>query len=362
MQRKINILFYIPKLHNGGAERITINMLRALDKTKFNISLAVITKEGEYFHLVPSFVKVYDLKSSKTILSILKLRKLILEIKSDIVFSTLIRSHIILDHVLLGIKKRPYMVLRSPTSPKQLLSHKKLSFLKRILLQKAYSNADLILAQTPEMKKELVKYHKINEDKIQVFINILDTDFIDEQIKDIENPFDCQKVNVVAAGRLSYEKGFDVLIKSFKKVVEQKSSFVLHILGNDCGEGDHLKDMTKELDLENNIKFWDYQKNPYKFFFFSDLFVLPSRREGLPNAVLENLYLKKPVIATKCTPFMDQMIKDGENGFLVKVEDQEALSKAILNYKNIRRDFEKFIQNTSDINTLFLSIVNKGRK
>ncbi len=358
IHKKINILFYIPKLHNGGAERMAINMLRTLDETKFNISLAVITNEGEYFHLVPPFVKIYNLKSSKTVFSVFKLRKLILELRPDIVFSTLIRSHIVVNQALHGIKRKPFMILRSPTSPKLLFSHKQLSFLKRMLLQKAYSNADLILAQTPEMKNELVQYHKINEQKIEVFINILDTDFIDEKIKNIENPFDSFKINVVAAGRLSYEKGFDILIKSFKTIVEENNDFFLNIIGNDNGEKEKLKTLVTRLSLENHVKFWDFQKNPYKFFFFSDLFVLPSRREGLPNAVLENLYLKKPVIVTKCTPFMNQLIEDGENGFLVEVEDQEALSKAIINYKKIKNSI-KFVQDTNDINMIFSNMLQR---
>lgn len=362
MKDKKKILFFVPKLHNGGAERFTVNILRSIDTALFKVSLVVITAEGEYFDLIPSFVKVYNLKSSKTVFSIFKLRKLILRLNPDIVFSTLVRSHIALDQALSGFKKKPYIILRSSSSPKLMQQHRKLSFIKNLLLQKAYNNADLILAQTPEMKNELEKYYKINKNKIQVFINILDTDFIDEQIKNIENPFNSKNINVVAAGRLSQEKGYDVLISAFKKIIEHNDKFFLHIIGNDNGEKGNLEYLVNSLHLQKNVKFWDFQKNPYKFFFFSDLFVLSSRREGLPNAVLENLYLNKPIVATKCIPFMYELIKDGKNGFLVDVEDKEQLSIAILNYKDIRRDSTKFIQNTSNINTLFSSIVNKGIK
>lgn len=358
MQKRIEILFFIPKLNSGGAERTVINILRSIDKTLFNVSLVLTSSGGEYFNLIPSFVKVYNLRSSKTIFSILKLRNLILQLKPDILFSTLIRSHIALDQALLGVSKRPYVVLRSPTSPKLLmLSHQKLNFIKRLLLQKAYNNADLILAQTPEMKNELEKYHKINEKKVQVFVNILDTNFIDASIINIKNPFNPKYINVVAAGRLSQEKGFDILIKSFKKVTEEDSSYFLNILGNDNGEKKKLEKLVTKLQLEKNIKFWGHQDNPYKFFYFSDLFVLSSRREGLPNAVLENLYLNKPIVATKCIPFMYELIKEGENGFLVNVDDYKQLSGAILNYRNIKGSSENFIQNKVNLNDLFLNIV-----
>ncbi len=354
--KKTKILFVLAQMLGGGAERVTINIIRILDRELFDIHLVVMSREGPSYEYLPDDITLHDLNVTKTMFSIFKLRNSILNIKPDIIYSTLFRTHQALYFALQGINDTPIVLMRSQNSPKLLLENNSLGYFSKFLLEKAYAKADFVLAQTPEMKNEIVKYHNINEEKIKVFLNPLDTDNIDEKIKNVETPFDKNCINVVAAGRLTKQKGFDVLIKSFKDVVETNREFVLHIIGEDLGEKEKLIEMTQKFSLVNNIKFLGYQKNPYKYFFFSDLFVLSSRWEGLPNAVLENLYLKKPVVATKCIPFMEQLIQENKNGKLVDVEDHIQLADAILNYKEIKMEFLNPKGTKKDLNDLFQSI------
>ena len=225
--------------------------------------------------------------------------------------------------------------MRSPNSPKLIIENNSLTNIKKFLLELAYKNADLIIAQTPEMRDEINRYHDIDLNKITTFLNPLDTETIDTQIKNIENPFNPKKINIVAVGRLHKQKGFDILIKSMKKVVNRNPNFFLHIIGKDKGEEENLKELINKLDLNNYVKLYGFQNNPYKFYYYSDLYVLSSRWEGLPNTVLENLYLEKPIISTRCIPFMDKLIQNNKNGILVKVEDVTSLADAIFNYKKI---------------------------
>lgn len=354
---KTKILFFLPNLNGGGAERVTINIMRILNKNLFDVHLAMIRRDGPASEYLPKDITIHNLNVSRTLFSIYKLRKKIVELRPDIVYSTVIRSHIILDMVLTALLYKPVFVCRSPNSPKLLLSNNELTPLVKFLLEKSYRHADVIVVQTPEMEEELVTYHHVDRNKIRVFLNPIDTDTIDEKIKNIDNPFNPEKINVVAAGRLTRQKGFDVLIKAFKKVVETDGNFLLHLIGDDHGDKDKLDRIIKESVLNNYVKFWGYQDNPYKFYFFSDLFVLSSRWEGLPNTVLENFYLKKPVVATRCIPFMDQLIHDNENGLLVDVENTEALAKAIINYKSIRITPSSFIQSKKAVNDFFYDLL-----
>ncbi len=337
----------------GGAERVTINILRMLDRNFFDIHLVIMSKEGPSFEYLPKDIILHDLNVSKTIFSILKLRKTIRNVQPDIIYSTLFRTHQAIYFALQGIKNKPIVLMRSQNSPKLLLENNRMGVFEKFLLEKAYIKADFVLAQTPEMKDEIAKYHHIDEKKIQVFLNPLDTDYIDEKVKNIQNPFDSRYINVVAAGRLAKQKGFDILIKSFKEIVENNNDFVLHIIGEDLGEKEKLVKIMQEYSLENNINFLGYQNNPYKYFFFSDLFVLSSRWEGMPNAVIENLYLKKPVVSTKCIPFMSELIKNKKNGLLVDVDNSKELAKAILNYKEIKLEFSDPMGTRKDVNSFF---------
>ncbi len=349
---KTRLMFFLPNLHGGGAEKVAVNILRILDANTYEIHLVLVEKKGDYLNLVPKNVTLHDLKVSKTLFSIVKLKAKIKEINPDVVYSSLLRTHIALYLSLMFIKNKPYIILRSPNSPKLLIDNNQLSGVMKFFIEKAYKKADLVIAQTPEMKSELNQYHKINPDKIKVFLNPIDKQLIDEKVHNCENPFNDKYINVVAAGRLTKQKGFDILIKSFNKVLSKNNNFRLHIIGNDDGEKEILLSLVDEFNLKSYINFLGFQDNPYKFFINADLYVLSSRWEGLPNTILENLYLKKPIVSTRCIPFMDKLISDGNNGILVDVEDENQLADAILNYKSIDINFiNESIK--SDVNQFF---------
>ena len=356
---KIKIIYYISTLEAGGAERVTVNFIRKLDRNIFDIYLILVEKRGSFLDLIPDYVKIIDLNSKKTLYSILKLRKEIKNIQPNIIYSTLFRTHIAIDLALIFMKKRPKTLFRSPTSPKILIERGELNWIMRLLIEKAYRGANKILAQTPQMRDEISKYHDINIDKIESFLNPLDTKLIDKKIENTLSPFDNSMINIVAAGRLSTVKGFDILLYAFNLVLKKNDCFFLHIIGRDGGEKRNLEKIAKELSIENRVKFWGFQDNPYRFFYYSNLFVLSSRREGLPNAVLENLYLKKPIVATRCISFMDELIDDKKSGFLVDVDDYIALSEAILNYKKIdmNRVESRKKAKSLEINSLLIDLV-----
>ena len=288
------------------------------------------------------------------------MRKTIKRIKPEIICATLFHNHIAIDLALIGLKDKPKTIYTSPTSPKIVLARKEISKSMKYFIDRAYKNATRVLAQTPEMKEEINAYHFINKNKIDVFLNPIDTEMIDAKTKSKPNPFDTAFINIVVAGRLSDVKGFDVLIHSMKVVLEKNVKFFLHIIGRDAGELSNLKALAIKLKVDASIKFWGFQENPYRFFYYSDLFVLSSRREGLPNAVLENIYIKKPVIATRCIPYMSELIDDGKSGFLVDVEDSDGLAKAILNYKELDPEKYDYMDKLTDVNIYFERIATKN--
>jgi len=352
--KKIVILFFVPQLVGGGAEKVNMNIMKLLDKKIFEVHLVVASLNASVYKSLPEDVIFHNLESSKTMFSILKLRNIVVSIKPDILFSSLIRGNIASMLALFGIRKKPYIIFRSPNSPKLLLENKQVGNIQKKLLEYSYRKADHVIAQTPEMKDELHIYHGIDEKKISVVLNPIDSENINQNIHNIKNPFDKKSINVVAAGRVTYQKGFDILIKSFQNVVKENKFYKLHIIGQ--GEGvelSTLKKLVNDLNLEEHVFFLGYQSNPYKYFYFSDLYVLSSRWEGLPNTILENLYLKKPIISTTCIPYISSLVQDGQNGFLVDVEDINGLSKAILNYKNLSLKFSKFSDPKIEINNFF---------
>ncbi|CAA6820472.1 MAG: Unknown protein [uncultured Sulfurovum sp.] len=362
MNIKVKIVFFLATLNAGGAERVTVTQIRQLDSSKYDIYLILVNKQGPFLELIPKEVKIIDLKKTKTLFSILSLRRVLKDINPDIIYSTLFRTHVALDLALINLKHKFKTIYMSPSSPKLLFLRKEIGFLMRYLIKKAYMNSYMVLAQTPEMKEEIARYHQIDKDKIKVFLNPIDTEMIDIQTTNIENPFNPKRINIVAAGRLSDVKGFDILIDALAKVLEENNNFSLYIIGRDAGEEDTLKKQAERLSISNYVNFLGYRTNPFKFFFFSDLFVLSSRREGLPNVVLENIYMKKPVIATRCVPYMSELIDDGVSGLLVDIEDANSLAEAILNYKKIDVEKYTYMQKIISVNEFFTDIFNERYK
>jgi len=357
---KKKILFLMANLEGGGAERVTTNIIRQLDNNQYEITLLMVKKVGVFLQEIPSTVFIVDMHSSKTIFSILKVRKFIKSYSPDIIYSTMNMTSIVLSLSLLGMDTKPYLVMRCPNSPKRIIEEGKIFILVKIFLEYAYSKADSIIAQTPEMKNELVCYHHVQEKKIKIFFNPIDKNSILKKITEINNPFDSKCINVVAAGRLTYQKAFDTLLYSFSEVISKNSNFRLHIIGKDDGEEEYLFKLVDKLKLSKYVTFYGFQKNPYPFFYFSDLYVLSSRFEGLPNTVLENLYLKKPVVATKCIPFISQIIDTKNNGFIVEVDNVSMLSEAILNFKLLPNNSTKVITNEKSVTAFFNSFYKKN--
>lgn len=322
---------------SGGAERVSINILNQLDRKKYEIHLLLGTMEGDAVHLIPKDIEVHNLNSPRTIFSVLKLRKKINELKPYAIFSSLNRAHIALNLSLLAKFNKPKVIMRVPSSPKLVFKYNEMGKIFKLLLDFALKKADSVIAQTPEMKEEIEHYHKVNPKKITLLINPLDKASIDKSIEEPFHHFEKQHINVVASGRLSVEKGYDVLLKAFSIVQKKNPLFRLYVIGADYNnELAKYQKIIEEHKLHKVVSFLGFQKNPYIFYKNADLFVLSSRREGLPNTVLENLYLKKPVVGTTCIPFMSKLIKNGENGFLVEIENIEQLANAILNFQNLQ--------------------------
>jgi len=123
-------------------------------------------------------------------------------------------------------------------------------------------------------------------------------------------------------GRLSPEKGHAILIKACQELLQQKKLAL--ILVGDGPEMENLKALTKSLKVEDQVFLEGQQDNMGDYYQAIDLFVLPSLSEGLPFVVLEAMAMGKPVLATDVGA-ISEVIKDGENGWIVPAGDSGAL-------------------------------------
>ena len=114
-------------------------------------------------------------------------------------------------------------------------------------------------------------------------------------------------------------------------IYKDKINFKLLIIGRGVNKY-KISNYIKENNLKNNVKILPFQNNPFKYLIMSDLFILTSKFEGLPNVLLEAAVLKKFIISTNCPTGPREILQNGKGGFLFKIGDYKNLSQKILNY------------------------------
>jgi glycosyltransferase involved in cell wall biosynthesis len=144
---------------------------------------------------------------------------------------------------------------------------------------------------------------------------------------------------VGAVGRLRPEKGFDLLLRGLTDVLDYGIDCELWIAGEGPEEA-ALRGLVRELGLSDRVRLVGFQNDPLELYEAFDVFALSSRREGLPNVVLEALAMEVPVVATR-VPGLSPMLRDGHTALMVDIDDVGALSAALrrlLSGESLRAD------------------------
>jgi glycosyltransferase involved in cell wall biosynthesis len=133
---------------------------------------------------------------------------------------------------------------------------------------------------------------------------------------------------IIAAGRLWEQKGFDILVRAFAEVLNETSCRLL-ILGEGPEHG-ALEALVEDLRLADAVSLPGRVDNPWKYMSRASIFILPSRWEGWPSALMEAMACGLPVIATDCPGGGKEMVENGVSGLIVPTEDVKALTMTIL--------------------------------
>lgn len=165
-----------------------------------------------------------------------------------------------------------------------------------------------------------------------------------EEKNDMRNKYGYKKEDFILfyAAELNNNKHQDLLINVINKLREEIPSIKLLLAGNGPLE-DQYKKQAKELGVNENIEFLGYRKDVKNFLMLSDLAVASSRREGLPANIMEAMAIGLPIVATNVRGHRD-LIKDGENGYVVEVDDEDKFISSIneiYNNYELREKFKK---------------------
>jgi glycosyltransferase involved in cell wall biosynthesis len=360
---KKNILIIAPNDQLGGAELYLKNIASFYYKNKFTVTVLFLKKKkyNGWEDLEDKLDLIFTTKTNEK-LGLVQLIKNIINLR-HVNYDYVYTSHVHLTGLVgflisLKVLKTNKFIGRESTSIFKRFRGLKLMIFKIYYL--GYSSLNLLICQTDLMKVQLNESlpwmsRKINIQVIPNPLNFRDA-LCDEKIDERFGEF------IVSAGRLIDLKGFDILIKAFKKIKINHPSLKLVILGDGTSRP-KLEKLVSDLNLEFDVFLIGFVKNVYPYFKKSKLCVVSSKIEGFPNVLLQMMSQNTKVVSTLCAGGIEDI-----NGVtLAETNDVESLVNAInktLNRNKLdnrkvfdsylaERTIEKFIQKIElHLNTL----------
>jgi len=326
--KRKRLIFVLPSAHAGGAERVLLNLLGSLDRRRFDLHLIIIDPSGPYLKLIPADVSQYGLGYKRVGRAIVSLAVVLRKLRPDVVLSTIVHLNLAILLIKPLLHKKTKLYIRESNTLSMSLATGAKATLFRLLYQILYPGADGIICPGEAIKKDLNNNFRIGAHRMVTIPNPVHLDKIRSKINPSYDPLQPGGIRLLAAGSLTRQKGFDLLIQAMAGLVKIRPGIHLTILG-DGPEKNNLLNRIHSFNLLDSITLAGFQQNPYPYFYHADLFVLSSRWEGLPNVVLESLACGTPVVAFDCPGGVSEIFDDPSQGTLVPVGNIDALVTAI---------------------------------
>jgi glycosyltransferase involved in cell wall biosynthesis len=364
--KSINLLEIIYTLGFGGAERLAATICQNLDKSIFHPKVCALY--GGHGPLTESLNRgqiPYFSLQGEALRKLTFLKTIYNSIKRENVSLIHVHGFYLLLQCLLPAKLAGVKIVYTEHANFTIRRFKKYSLLASFFPH----FVDRMTTVSSHLKNYFVNGLRVPSSKIEVIYNGVDLNkfkYVHDSLPRTDNNI----VQIGTVGRLSEPKDHKTLLKALKIVNEIRDDFHLTIVGD--GELRPFFEKTvKEMKIENHVSLLGSRDDIPQILSTFDIFVLSSKREGLPIALLEAMACGKPVIVTKVGG-IPEVIIDGNNGILVDPENpgslaekmgqllsnsflREKLAKEAYNTVEASFSLEKMMRSYQD---LFLSIVN----
>lgn len=333
----IKILFLIPNLSDGGAEKVLRNLVNNLDQSKFDITVQTIDEDDADKYLAKG-IRYKAINRCKT-----KIGKKIFNLwfrftaEFGLTYPLYIKDDYDIEVAYLecGATK----ILASSTNKKAVKLawvHCDLTKKERYAdsvpkTKKYYDSYDKVVCVSEDVRKSFYKLYGADVQSA-VLHNVIDEDEIFAKAEEKIDFNICESgKTLVAVGRLTWQKNFERLIKTCYKLNIDGYNFKLFILG-EGPERENLERLISDRHLEDIVKLVGFKDNPYPYIKAADFVICSSRYEGISTVATEGLILGKPVITTPCTG-MKELLGDSQYGVIAQ-DTPDGL------YQSIRRIFD----------------------
>jgi len=328
------VLFLLPTRGGGGAERVMVTLLLHLDRSRFEPHLALVEAVGPYLEEVPADVPIHDLKAKRVRHAFPGMIRLSWKLRPHVIHSTLCEMN------MATVLSRPFLpsgvrlLIREGSAPSAQNVHgRKHPLVWDRLYRWLYPRADRIICVGDFVADDLADNFRVPRRKLVRIYNPVDVELGRKLANATGNPYEGKGPHLVAAGRLSKEKGLDVLLDSMPLVCAAMPGAHLTILGEGALKPELLA-QRERLGLKEAVHLIGFQRNPYPHLKHADLLVLPSRFDAMPVVVIEALAVGTPVVASDCPGAVREILRDCPKARLVQPSDPKALAETIVSALN----------------------------
>ena len=338
---KKKIIIFMPSIEGGGVEKnlflvsnylstkikyISVITTSYKFKNKFNKKIKLILPKYRFWNNLT--------RRTKYFISLYLLLKAILLNKDVTVFAFQANLYCILLCKFLGTK----IIIRSNSAPDGWSKNSIKRYFYKLIIKKA----DKVMVNSYDFKKKIIKQFNIRP--IVIYNPLNKSEIIKKSKIKIKNFFPKRKcLKIINIGRYVDQKDQITLLKALN-YLKNKINFFAIIMGGGV-LNTQLNDYIHKNKIQDKVKLINFANNPFPYIKQSDLFILTSKYEGLPNVVLESIALKKFVISSNCPTGPREILLDGKGGYLFPIEDHKKLAKKIISFTENQNECQRMLRN-----------------
>lgn len=329
----IKVLFFIPNLAHGGAERVLVNLVNHMDHKEFDVTVQTMFDVGIYKDKLCKEVKYiggfpWYFRGNTIVFKLFtpeQLYKIYIKEQYDVIVSYLEGSS---ARVISGCTAPNTKLINWIHIELQNERYASQVFRSMDEASKCYRKYDRIVCVSQTVKESFEQMFPVKV-PVEVYYNTVETDVIreraNESIDDVF--FNRNEVNIISVAKLMKSKGYDRLVNVQRKLKNEGFNTHIYIVGKG-EEENHLLKMIEKYHLTESWTFIGFRENPYKYVKNADLYVCSSRKEGFSTAVTEALIVGTPVVSTECSGAKELLGYNDEYG-IVTENSEEGLYKGI---------------------------------
>ena len=321
----MRLTLVIGSLRCGGAQRVLTTLANGWRRDGHTVTLITLQNVAEppFFPLDPEVERFgvsrpssHALEAvSNNVMRVWALRAAFRRSRPDVIVSFLTAVNVL---VLLAAAGRAFPVIVSERTNPELCP---LPRVWRWLRKRLYPRADAVVVQT---RRAAEWFSQQIQSRVVVIPNAVARPHGPGRRKTGHH----RRRTVLGVGRLGREKGFDLLVRAFAEATQSHDGWDL-VMAGDGPERDALAALAASCGVADRVRLLGRQTDIRRIYTAADVFVLPSRFEGFPNALLEAMAAGLPAVAADCANGPREIIRDEQNGLLVGTENVDALARAL---------------------------------